>query len=64
MWVETKTERDGEKKEKKKEDQDQGDQGAEGMGGDHQLGLCPSENRADDCSRPGHRLVRERDLVL
>ena len=58
MWAEKGTERDGEKKEKEKGDQDQGDQGVEGMGGDHRPGPCRLENRGDDCSRPGHRLVR------
>ena len=58
MWAETGTGRDGGKREKEKEgDQDQGDQGAEGTGGDHLPGLCPSENRGGDCSRPDHRLV-------
>ena len=55
MWAKTGTERDGERREKGKEEQV--DQGAEGTGGDRQRGLCPSENRADDCSRPGHRFV-------
>ena len=53
MWAET--ERDG--GEKEKGDRDQGDPGAEGTDGDHPPGLCRSENRGDDCSRPGHRLV-------
>ena len=56
MWAKTGSGRDGERREKEKEEQGVV-QGAEGTDGDRQRGLCQSENRADGCSRLGHRLV-------
>ena len=60
MWAETGIGRDGEKRKKKEEEKEgqEGDQGAEVTVGDLRPEPCLLESRAEDCSRPGHRLVR------